>query len=141
MRAEISQKPLGLRTRDNFAQIGGCRRADSGHAAETREKLARAGGADARDVFEFGVQRAFRAALSVEADGEAMGFVADLLHQMQDRRVVIEAHGLVLLSQDVENFFLLGDGRDGLIDDGEFVERGRSGVQLAEAAVDEDEAG
>jgi len=45
--------------------------------------------ADAPDFAQFGRAVANLAALAVEAYGEAVGFVADELNQMQNRRMVI----------------------------------------------------
>ena len=77
----------------------------------------------------------------MKGDGEAVRFVANLLDQVQQRRMLVQADGFVFLSEDEEDFFLLGDGGDGLVDDFEFFERLRGGVQLSQAAVDQDQAG
>jgi len=49
--------------------------------------------------------------------GEAVSFVADLLNQMQDWRMALQADRLVLLPEDIDNFLLLGDAGDSLVDD------------------------
>ncbi len=46
-----------------------------------------------------------------------MGFIADQLHEMQDRRVMIEDYRLIFLSKDVNDLFALGNGGKRLIDD------------------------
>ena len=81
------------------------------------------------------------AALAVVGDGEAVALVADLLDQVQHGRAAVEDHGLVLLPVDVDDLFALGDGGERLQGDAELFERSVRGVQLAEAAVDEDERG
>ena len=47
----------------------------------------------------------------MESYGEAVGFVANELDQVQHRRVMIERDRIFLLPVDVENFFAFGDGR------------------------------
>ena len=81
------------------------------------------------------------AALPMETHGETMGFVADLLDQMQDRGVSFQNDRFVLLAEDVENFFFFGDAGHRLIDDLQGFERLRGGVQLPQPAVDENQAG
>lgn len=54
-------------------------------AAEAPQQLLRRARADAGNVREACLDRAFRPPLSVEAYGEAMGFIANLLDQMEDR--------------------------------------------------------
>ena len=86
-------------------------------------------------------QRALGAALAVEGDGETVRLVANLLDEVQQRRMARQADRLVFLPEHVEDFLFLGDGGDGLVDDFEFLEGFGGGVQLAEAAVDQDQAG
>ena len=62
---------------------------------------------------------ALLAALSVKREGEAMGFVADQLHQVQHRRVMIEGERIVLLPEHVDDFFAFRDGGQRLVDDAE----------------------
>ena len=77
----------------------------------------------------------------MEGYGEAMGFVADHLHQMQDGRMMVENDGVVLLSVDVDDFFSLSDRGQRLVDDFEGFERLGGGVELSQAAVDQHQAG
>src|SRR6202789_787709 len=77
----------------------------------------------------------------MEGDGEAMSFVANLLDQMQHGRMMVEDHRLIFTTENVENLFFLGDAGHRLIDDGEFVEGFGGGVELADAAIDLDQAG
>ena len=77
----------------------------------------------------------------MEGDGEAVGFVADGLDDVEDGVVAVEADGFVLLAVDVDDLFAFGDGGDGLVGDAEGFEGFGGGVELAEAAVDEDDAG
>ena len=46
----------------------------------------------------------------MEGDGEAVGFVADQLHKVENRIVMIKDHGFVFLPVDVDDFFALGNG-------------------------------
>src|SRR3984893_2742073 len=77
----------------------------------------------------------------MEGYGEAMSFVADHLYEMQDRRMMIENHGLVFLSVDINNLFSLGDRSQRLVDDFERFECLRGCVKLSDAAVDQHQTG
>ena len=96
--------------------------------------------ADAGNILQARLNGALRAALPVKTHGEAVRFIANLLDQMKDRGVVFQPDGLILLPEDVNDFFLLGNAGDGLVDDFELFERRRGRVQLAESAVDQDQA-
>jgi hypothetical protein len=60
---------------------------------------------------------------------------------MEDRRVAIENDGLVFLAVKIDDFFALGDGGQRLASQAKRFEGFGGGVQLAEAAIDEDERG
>src|SRR5208283_4625535 len=77
----------------------------------------------------------------MEGYGETVGFVADLLHEMQDRRMMVENNRIIFLAVDVNDFFSLGDGGERLVDDFEGFERLGGSVELSQAAVDQDETG
>ncbi len=109
-------------------------------AAEVFEQTARGGFADAGDFAQLGGAVANLAALAMEGHGEAMGFVADLLHQMQDGRMMVEHDGIVFLSVDVNDLFSFRDRGERLVDDLESIECLSGGVELSEAAIDQDEA-
>ena len=79
------------------------------------------------------------APLAVKSDSEAVRLVADLLDEVQNRRVMFENNRLVFLSEDVQNFFFLCDARERLIDDLQRIERLRGSVQLADAAVNQNQ--
>ena len=70
-----------------------------------------------------------------------MGLIADLLDDVQDRGAAVKDNGVVLLAVDVDDLFPLGDGGERLGGEAELVERVRGGMELAEAAVDQDERG
>src|SRR5205809_2639832 len=55
--------------------------------------------------------------------------------------MAVQDNGLILLAQDEENYFLLRDAGYGLVDDLERFERLRRGMQLSDAAVDQNQAG
>ena len=55
-----------------------------GDAAELAKEFAGGGWADAGDLAEGGFGLALAAAEAVESDGEAVGFVANLLDQVKD---------------------------------------------------------
>jgi hypothetical protein len=74
----------------------------------------------------------------VVADGEAVALVADDLDEMEDGRAAVEDDGVVFLAVEVDDLFLLGDGGEGLGGEAELFESVGGGVELAEAAIDED---
>src|ERR1051326_712177 len=71
---------------------------------------------------------------------KAMGFIADKLYQMQYWRMMIEHYRLVLLPVDVDNLLALGDRSQRLIDNFKRVQSLSCGMQLAQAAVNQDQA-
>ena len=60
---------------------------------------------------------------------------------MQNWRAAVENDGLVLVAVKVDDFFALGDGGQRLRSEAEGFERLGGSVQLAQAAIDEDERG
>ena len=97
--------------------------------------------ADAGDVEELGAAVAHGAALAVVADGEAVALVADHLDEMEDGRAAVEDDGIVFRAVEVDDLFFFGDGGERLRSDAEGFESLGGGVELAEAAVDEDQRG
>src|ERR1700722_4905976 len=79
--------------------------------------------------------------LAMEGYRKTMGFVSDHLNQMQDGRMMIQNNGVIFLSVDVDDFFSFCDRCQRLVDDFQRIERLRGGVELAEAAVDQDQTG
>ena len=119
---------------------------DLAEAAEVSEEPLAGLRAYAGDGQQLGVAVAHGAALAMVADCEAVALVADELDQMQNRRPAVEDDGLLLIAVEVDNLFALGDrGQRRLCEAGRGkVERfeGLGGsVELAQAAVDEDERG
>ncbi len=104
-----------------------------------------AGGADAGDFIEFGGDEFFAAAGAVGGDGEAVGFVAQALQEIQHRVARGELEGGA--AGHVEPFAAgiavgaFGDGDQWQVGDAEFFEHGLGGGELAGAAIDEDEVG
>ena len=96
-------------------------------------------GAYAGDVVEFASAVAHLAALAVVGDGEAVALVADALDDVEDGGAAVKDDGVVFLAVDVDDLFALGDGGEGLGGEAELFEGFCGGVELAEAAVDEDE--
>jgi hypothetical protein len=108
-------------------------------AAEVGQEALAGLGAYAGDVEQFGGAIADGAALTVIADGETVALVADELDEMEDRGAAVEDYGLVFVAVDIDDLFLLGDGGEGLRGEAEGFEGIGGGVELAEAAIDEDE--
>ena len=74
------------------------------------QQTAGGGFAHAGDFSQLGGSVPYLAALAVEGYGEAMGFVANHLDQMQNGRMMIENYGVVFLSVHIDDFFALGYG-------------------------------
>src|SRR5882672_3319130 len=110
-------------------------------AAEPPQELLRRSRAHAGNVFQAGLNRAPRPALAMKSYREAVSFVADLLNQMQDWRMALQVDRLVLLPEHIDNFLLLGDAGDSLVDDLKFFQRRGGRVELAEAPIDQDQVG
>lgn len=110
-------------------------------AAEVGEEALAGLGAYAGNVEQLGGAVAHGAALAVVADGEAVALVANHLDEVQHGRAAVEDDGLVLVAVEVDDLFFFGDGSEGLRGEAELFEGVGGGVELAEAAVDEDEGG
>src|SRR5205085_913692 len=78
--------PLGRGAADGAGELLDARPAHAAQRAEAREELAALDGPDAGDLVQLRAQRAFRARLAMEADGEAVRLVAHALHELQDGR-------------------------------------------------------
>src|SRR5690349_7262346 len=85
------------------------------YAAEVFEQTPGRARSYSRNFQQFGGAVAHLAAFAVEGDGEAVGFVADLLHKVQDGRVVVERDRFIFLSVDVDDLLALGDGGEWLV--------------------------
>ncbi len=96
---KVAVDGLGLFGVDDGFEGGGVGFADGVEGAEVLEEASAGGFADAGDVEEFAVAIADFAALAMIGDGEAVGFVAHLLNEVQGRRVPVEDDGIVLLSE------------------------------------------
>ena len=109
-------------------------------AAEFFEEGGFAAFADAGEFVEDALGNFFEAEFGVVGVGEAMGFVADALEEFEGAGVVIEAEGIDFAG--AEDFFVfLGEADDGDVGEAEFGEFRAGGVELAFAAIDEDEVG
>ena len=97
--------------------------------------------ADAGDVEEFGIAIAHGAALAVVADCKAVALIADHLNEMQYRGAAVKYDRLIFIAVEIDDFFFFGDGGEGLGGEAEGLEGFGCGMELAEAAVDEEEVG
>ena len=132
---------LGLGAGDFGGDVVNAEFLEASDAAETAQEFLSRTVTNSGDFGKGSAEAGLGAALTVEGDREAMSFVANLLDQMQHRRMMVEDHGLIFTTENVENLFFLGDAGHRLIDDGEFVEGFGGGVELADAAVNQDQAG
>jgi hypothetical protein len=115
--AEVAEDCFGLVAGDDRGEGGGIGLLHSLNATEVFEQAAGRADANPRNLEQFGGAVAHLPALAVEGDGEAVSLVADLLHEVQHRRVMVENNRLVFLSVDVDDFFPLGDSGQRLGDD------------------------
>src|SRR5580704_9548220 len=123
---------LGLGAGDFGGDVVNAEFLEASDAAETAQEFLSRTVTNSGDFGKGSAEAGLGAALTVEGDREAMSFVANLLDQMQHGRVVVEDEG---------DLFFFGDTGHGLIDDREFVECFGGGVELADAAVNQDQAG
>jgi len=70
----------------------------------------------------------------MEAYGETMRFVANLLNQVQDGRMAIQNAWFIFLAEDIENLFFFRDAGDRLVDDLQQFQSLRRSMQLPDAA-------
>src|SRR5579871_3613275 len=116
---QVGEDFLGRFAGDDFGEFVDAGALEVGNAAELAEKLAGGGWADAGNLAEGSVGLALAPTEAMESDGEAMSFVANLLDQVENRRMAVQFDGFVFLAIHVEDFFLLGDAAEWLVDDGE----------------------
>lgn len=133
--------PDGLRS---FAGDDGGERFGSGlldvaQAAEVGEQALAGLRAYAGNVQQLGVAIPHGPALPVIADGETMALIANQLDKMEHGTAAVEDDGLVFVAVEIDDFFLLGDGGERLRGEAEGLERLGRGMELTQAAIDEDE--
>src|SRR5580704_17127043 len=129
------------RPRYNAGEIFGAGQPYASDTAEFAQQFLHGSRTDAWNFVELGFQGSARAALAVKTHGKTVCFITDLLNQVQQGRMFFEANRFVLLAENEKDFFLLGDGGHGLIDDFQLFQGLRSGVQLSQPAVDQNQAG
>src|SRR6266550_1984286 len=98
------QDSFGLSSGNHGRERGDVGMSNRLQAAEVLEKAARGALAHARNFTEFSRAIANLAALAMKRNGEAVSFIADQLHQVQDGIVVIEGYGLIFLPADINDF-------------------------------------
>jgi hypothetical protein len=82
----------------------------------------------AGDGQQLGVAVAHFSAFAMVGDGEAVGFVADALDEVQDGRAALEDNGIVFLSVEVDQLLAFCDGGEWLCGEAEFFDGLGSGV-------------
>ena len=73
--------------------------------------------------------------LPVKRHRKPVGLVANLLNEVEDRRMPLQYDRLIFLSENVKNFFFFRDARHRLIDDLQRFERLRRSVKLSNSSV------
>ena len=81
------------------------------NATEGPQQLASRRGSNARYVVQSRPGLPLGATQAVEGDRETVGLVADLLNEVQYRRVMFEDDGFIFLAKDVKDLFFFGDAR------------------------------
>src|SRR5215469_91233 len=122
---------FGILPRDHCAQLLDACSLDIGNASKFLQQFLRGSRSDSGDVAEGAMCLALAPPLPVKSDREAVCLIADLLNQMQNRRMMLQDNRFVFLAQDKENFLSLRDAGHRLIDDLERFERLRRSVQLS----------
>jgi hypothetical protein len=122
--------PHGLRLWfcHNRIQIFDARFANFRQRSEMRQKFLRRLESHTSNFGEFGRQRSAATAFTMESDGKPVTLVANLLNYAKDRRSAFENDRFIFAARNLDNFFLLGDARERLIDDIQLVERELRGV-------------
>jgi len=138
---EVAPDGFGGFAVDDGGEGLGCGLLHVSETAEMREQALACLAADSGNVEQFGIAVAHGAALAMVADGKAMAFVTDHLHEMQHGRTAVEDNWFVFVTVEVDDFLFFGDGGEGLLGGSEGFERFGCCVELTESAVDEDEGG
>ncbi len=132
--------PRALRTdvlRKRFKGL----RFDLCKAPKVLEKRGNGLGTDVGDGFQLGGKGAAAARVAVEGDGEAMGFVADLLEELQGGGPFAEVEGMRVFG-NINLLKSFGKGNDsGLVVDAYLLKRLHRGIELPFAPVNDDEVG
>ena len=138
---EVGQDGGGLGAVYHRFQTGGVRLAYGLDAAEMAQQALHGLLSDTGNFQKFVRTVADLAAFAVKGYGKAVSLVANELHDVEDGRVVVNANRLILTAVDVDDFFPFRDRGQGLVDDADGFEGFSGGMELADTAVDEDEAG
>src|ERR1700761_8215480 len=83
---------------------------------------------------------AYLTPLAMVGDGEAVGLIPNLLHQVQDGRTPVQHDGLVLLPIEINDLLPLGDRGQRLRGNAEQFERFGGSMELTQSAIDQNEA-
>src|SRR5262249_2715235 len=129
----------------DLLQVGDRGPFDRLEGAEVTQQRAFSGGADAGDFLQTGFAQVAPAPLAVGADREAMGLVAQPFDEIEHWIARLELERLT--SRHEEGFpprvalGTFGDGNERNVADAKAIEGFACGGELAEAAVDKNEAG
>ena len=141
MRFQVCQSTkdfFGILPRDHCAQLLDACSPDIRDASKFLQQFLRGSRSDSGDIAEGAMCLPLATPLAMKGHREAVRFIANLLNQMKDRRMVLQDDGFILLTKDKENFFFLRNAGHRLIDDLERFQRLRCGVQLPDATIDQD---
>src|ERR1051326_4332711 len=128
----MTENGFSLRSTDNRRERGGVRMLHRGKRAKVFEQAPARLLTDARNIQQLRVAIAHLAALTVEGDGETVGFVADALDDVQDRRMALQHHRFIFLSEDVDNLFPFRNGGQWLAGDFERLQGFRCAMRSEE---------
>src|ERR1700682_670862 len=137
---QILHDSLGLRSRHQQAQFLEPNLTQMGDAAISSQEFFCGALAHARNFQQGAAHLPLTAAELMKSYREAMCLVANLLDQVQNRRVSLEFDGFVFLSEHINYFFFFGNACQRLVDDLQFLERCCRGMQLPDSAVNQYEA-
>lgn len=130
----------GERNAGEGGELGGCGLANFGDGLEVLEESGFAAWGDAGAVVEEAFAHAALEEEGVVGIGEAVGFVADALEELEGALVVGDEEGEWVAGE--EDFFaLFGEADEGELGEADGFELGEGGAELSFAAVDDDEVG
>src|SRR6266481_7898901 len=86
-------------------------------AAKFAQQLLDRARSDSGNIAQHCLRLPLAAPLAMEGDAETMRLVANLLDQMQHRRVTVQDARVIFLAEDIKNLFFLGNAGHRLVDD------------------------
>src|SRR5260370_11738982 len=136
--AKLPENFLRVLSRNDAAQFFQPGSLNIGYAPKFVQEFLRRLSTHPGDFTQGSLRLPLSSPLPVKRYRKTVGLVANLLNQVQHRRMPLQHDRLIFLPQHVKNLLFLRDARNWLIDDMQRLERLRRGVQLADTTIDQD---